>query len=279
MPWARARSCWTASPMSRASWSSSSREPSGSLSASWRARRRLTASATRCCCAPSWRSRSILRRAASAAATMRALEACSSDAWWRTWSRLSWRAESSSTLCRARPTWRPSSVIIVSSSTLNWSASGGRTATRSPSTWPEWVAEATRTTACSRPARSVGSQICTQAVPDGAGPGHYRLLLLGQLQLDDGGVGDRHRALEVPLRAGPHLRRRQPQRLAQRLGHLQEQLFHRHGAARAGCRRCAARCRGPPARRRRRGWRRGRGAGASPGTRGPRWRPPPWTAR
>ena len=43
-----------------------------------RARPTLMLSATRCCCAPSWRSRSIFRRSASPVATMRARVARSS---------------------------------------------------------------------------------------------------------------------------------------------------------------------------------------------------------
>ena len=51
----------------------------GPCSACARATRTSSASATSRCCAPSWRSRSILRRAASAASTMRAREARSSS--------------------------------------------------------------------------------------------------------------------------------------------------------------------------------------------------------
>ena len=52
----------------------------GSRSIRARATRTSSASVTSRCWAPSWRSRSILRRAASAASTMRAREACSSAA-------------------------------------------------------------------------------------------------------------------------------------------------------------------------------------------------------
>ncbi len=51
----------------------------GSSSTASLARRSLTASATRCCCAPSCRLRSSLRRSASPAATMRARDCCSSS--------------------------------------------------------------------------------------------------------------------------------------------------------------------------------------------------------
>ena len=66
---------FTASPRA----SSISAADSGSSSSMSLARRRFTASATRCCWAPSWRLRSILRRSASPVATMRAREACRSS--------------------------------------------------------------------------------------------------------------------------------------------------------------------------------------------------------
>ncbi len=71
MPWASARSsaiaAWT-SPLISSIIAIAS---AGSSSTASRARRSFTASATRCCWAPSWRLRSSLRRSASPAATMR----------------------------------------------------------------------------------------------------------------------------------------------------------------------------------------------------------------
>ena len=74
MPCARLRSSCTASWRSRPIWSSIVLACSGSVSAIWRASRTPTASATRCCCAPSCRSRSMRRRSVSVASTMRARE-------------------------------------------------------------------------------------------------------------------------------------------------------------------------------------------------------------
>ena len=96
---------------------------------------------------------------------MRAREAWSSSACRRTSSSDSWRAESSSTLCRARATWRASSVSIVSSSVVNWSPPGGRTATIKPSTWPECVVGATRRIESRRPSNIAGSHTSSHAVP------------------------------------------------------------------------------------------------------------------
>ncbi|CAN5416396.1 hypothetical protein BH18ACT1_BH18ACT1_02620 [soil metagenome] len=74
---------------------------SGSSVTRSRARLRCTERATRCCWAPSWRLRSILRRSWSALATMRARETCSSTAWARTSSSVACRAESRSRFCVA----------------------------------------------------------------------------------------------------------------------------------------------------------------------------------
>ena len=75
MPWASDRSSAMASCTSPRTSSIIASAPSGSSPTASPARRSLTASATRCCWAPSWRLRSSLRRSASPAATMRAREA------------------------------------------------------------------------------------------------------------------------------------------------------------------------------------------------------------
>ncbi len=165
MPWARSRSSWTAPWRSSPSWSSRSRAAAGSVSATCRASRTVTASATRCCWAPSCRLRSILRRSRSAAATTRAREARNSSA--RRWSSRSdsCSAVSSCMLCRARPSWRASSASTVSSASLKRSASGGRSTTMRPSSSPEWVIGASRTTARPRPSSTRGNQTSSHAAP------------------------------------------------------------------------------------------------------------------
>ena len=67
--------CCTSRPISSRSAFAAAGSSSASLRASWR----LTASAIRCCCGPSWRSRSIARRSASAARTSRSRDARSSS--------------------------------------------------------------------------------------------------------------------------------------------------------------------------------------------------------
>ena len=166
MPWARSRSSWIVSFTSAASASSISDAVAGSSERRSFASRRFTASATRCCCAPSCKLRSILRRSASAVATMRAREARSSSAWRRTSSRLAWSAESSCMLCNASPTWRANSVSTRSSSSLNMSPSPGRSTTISPRSSPEWLMGAIRSCAPSRPATRAGSHTDAHAVPE-----------------------------------------------------------------------------------------------------------------
>ncbi len=99
MPCASSRSSASVACTSPRSSSSIVETVAGSDSTSWRARPTFTARATRCCCAPSWRLRSIRRRDSSAAVTMRNREAWSS--WFRSCSvsRLAWSAESRRTLC------------------------------------------------------------------------------------------------------------------------------------------------------------------------------------
>ena len=74
MPWARSRNASIASCTERWSWSRTTFARAGSESVSRRTAPRFAANPTRYCCAPSWRSRSIRRRSASAAATTRARE-------------------------------------------------------------------------------------------------------------------------------------------------------------------------------------------------------------
>ena len=82
MPWASsrrsARPVWSSpASLSSRSTTSSAPAPAARRRASWA----MSAAETNRCCAPSWRSRSRRRRAASAASTIRAREAVSSRAW------------------------------------------------------------------------------------------------------------------------------------------------------------------------------------------------------
>ena len=76
MPRARSRSSFSARFASSPAWRTSSTAAGSPSSARCSAIRRFSASATSRCCAPSWRSRSMRRRSASAAAMMRERASC-----------------------------------------------------------------------------------------------------------------------------------------------------------------------------------------------------------
>ncbi len=118
--------------------------PVSPSSASSRASPSLTASATRCCCAPSCRLRSIARRDVSAAFTMRRRDACSSRLRSASCSSDACSAESSRTLCNASPSCRASSTSARSSSVVNAGASAGRCTTIKPSSSPRCAMGAMR---------------------------------------------------------------------------------------------------------------------------------------
>ena len=90
----------------------------------------------------------------------------SSSAWRRTASSDSCSAESSFTLWSASPTWRASSVSARSSASLNGSAPCARRTTIRPSSSPEFVTGAVRSTGSSRPVRIAGSHTCAHAGPE-----------------------------------------------------------------------------------------------------------------
>ena len=75
--------------------------------------------------------------------------------------------------CRVQPhvvegprAWRASSVSTRSSSSVNASASAGRSTTSRPSSSPAWLTGATPIWARARPSSSAGSQMEAQALPD-----------------------------------------------------------------------------------------------------------------
>ena len=222
------------------------------------ARRRFTARATRCCWAPSWRLRSILRRSASPVATMRARDACSSSACGAARRGVACSAESSCTLCRARPTWRASSVSTRSSSSVKASPSRGpleHDAGRAAR--PSGLIGATRSWWPAAPVEQRGQPHLDPGAAGHAGPGRRPAARSVARCAAAAAAG---RAPTRPARSGRPLpvqisARRERHRLAQRLGQLQQQLVHRDGAGTAGCRTSAAPRRARAARRRRAGWR------------------------
>ena len=197
MPWARSRSSWMVSFTASPSASSISAAASGSSARMSLVRRRFTASATRCCCAPSWRLRSILRRSASPVATMRAREVRRSSLARFRFSRLSCSAESSWTLWSASPTWRASSVRTRSSSSVKWSPSAARSITSRPSSSPECDAGATRSCDGGRSSRRAGSHTSSHALP--VTPARVTTGCSSGPRCSGGGgaVGHRHRQLEA----------------------------------------------------------------------------------
>ena len=184
MPCARSRSSWMVALTSSASWSSIVAAVCGSSVMMSRVMRRCTASATRCCCAPSCRSRSTRRRSASALATILERDWRSSSAWLRSSSRVVASAVSSRALWVASPTWRASSVSTRSSSAEKVSAAAGRRTTMRPSSSPAWLTGATRIgpprppppLASAAPSCSAGSHTDAQAWPDTPGSRHYLAL-------------------------------------------------------------------------------------------------------
>ena len=101
---ARARARYRARRRSRPPSSSSIVRPrAGSAAIAVFARRSLTASATRCCWAPSWMLRSRRRRSSSWAVTIRWREARSSAAWTAIWSSRASRSAVSRAFAKIRP--------------------------------------------------------------------------------------------------------------------------------------------------------------------------------
>ena len=140
----------------------------------------FTASATRCCCAPSCRLRSIWRRDWSAAATMRGAGRAQLVVARRAGRRARPAARSRAASCAARgATWRASSVSTRSSSSVNGASPALRArSTMSPSSSPECASGATRSVRPSCAASSVGSQTCSHALPGHVARGDDRDLLV-----------------------------------------------------------------------------------------------------
>ena len=228
------------------------------------ASRRLTASATRCCWAPSCRFRSTRRRSASPLATMRARDSRSSSACLRSSSRVVCSAESSWALWKARPTCRASSVSTRSSSSEKVSAAAGRSTTISPSSSPAWLTGATRSWLVLAAVEQRGQPDRDPGVAGHAGPGHDRTFPVGDHDRPRPGVRHRDRPLQHVARS-----RCRPRRwsapwscAATRPAAAAARPWGWPGSA--GCRRCAAPRREPPGPRRRSGWPRPR-AGPWPG--------------
>ena len=226
MPWARSRSSCDRRPGGRAAISSSISfaSPRGRSSTSWRASRELHRE----------RHEVLLRAVVEVALDPAALGVAAPRRCGpgtraarrpglRTSSRDSCSAESSCTLCSARPTWRASSVSAWSSSSSNGSPSSAR-----------------RTTM--RPSSSTGVRDRRDA--------HHRL----RAGPTSGGIHTRARCRRTPARAttgsppvrssrepggpgrppplerrrpGPHLGRRRAHVFLQRLGELEQQLVER----------------------------------------------------
>ena len=167
MPCARLRSSATASraPPSSSSSSSRSGESAGRPS---RSSRSPTASATRCCWAPSCRSRSIRRRSAVAAATIRARDACSSALLVRRSTRVAWSASSRARLRSSIASLPATAASARSSAPVNAAASAARSITTSASTRLPSTAGAKRICGGS----GVGGHQPRQPHPQPAGPGH-----------------------------------------------------------------------------------------------------------
>ena len=227
MPWASSRNSWIVSWTSPASWSSISRPASGSSTMMSLASRRFTASATRCCWAPSCRFRSTRRRSASPLATILALDSRNASACLRTSSRVVWSAVSSCELCRARPTWRARSASTRSSSSEN--SAGHRRAFHDDQ--PE---ELTGVADGRNPDLLLASFPQERRQPDARpgrprhpGPRHDRALP----RRDHDGIRTEIRNARRALEdfAGPRvdLRALEVHGLAQRLSQLQQQLVHR----------------------------------------------------
>ena len=231
-------------PRPSPSWSRISSDASGSLSASFRAKRTLTASATRCCCAPSCRLRSIWRRAASEAATMRARDSCSSSAWWRSSSSDSLEGGVELDVVQRQPDLAGQlgqHRVVVDRELVGV---GGPHRHDQPEHVARVGGRGHPQDGGSRPCNSAGQPNLSQAVPVTPARATTDSSSWGHIERDHGDVGHRHRPLEAAVGPGPHLGRGQPQRLAQRLGHLEERARPSARRATAGSRRCAARCRG-----------------------------------
>ncbi len=230
----RARAAPGSSLGRRAGARRASRPPAaGSSATTSLASRRLTASATRCCWAPSCRLRSTRRRSASPLATTRARDARSSSAWRRSSSIELCSAVSSCALCRARPTWRARSASTRSSSSRKVTPPSPRLITMMPSSSPPWLIGATR----SGPGGTVrddrrhphrGPRVARDA-----GARDDRALVGRHVDRALAHVGHRDHEVQDLAVAGVDLGRGQRQRLAQRLDQLQQQLVHGDGARQA----------------------------------------------
>ena len=194
------------------------------------ARRRFTASATRCCCAPSWRLRSTRRRSASPLATILARDSRRASACLRTSSRVVCSAVSSWELWSAKPDLARQvgehAVVVL----------GERARHRRP--LDDDQAQQLAGVADRRhPDLLLLALLEQSGQPDGrprgprhAGAGDDRPLPWGH---DDGPmaqVGNRGGALQDLARPGEDLGAGEAHRLAEGLGELQEQLVHRDGS-------------------------------------------------
>ena len=124
-------------------------------------------------------------------------------------SRLSCSAESSCTLCRARPTWRASSVSTRSSSSVKWSPSAGRSTTMQAEQLARVATRARRAAATSSgPRAAPGSHTSSHALPDDAGPGDDRAAPRGRARAASAPrSGTDTASSRRPGRAGPDLGR------------------------------------------------------------------------
>ncbi len=219
-------------------WSSIAFACSGSLSAIWRARRTATASATRCCCAPSCRSRSMRRRSVSVASTMRArdraeLVGLAADRV----ERLLQRGVELHVVQREADLARELGEREVVGFVERERALGARRTTMSPSSSPEFVTGAVRSTGSSRPVRIGGQPHLRPRRTGHAGVRDDRLLLGRERDAPRAAVGHRHRTLEPADAARPHLGDLEVHRRLERLGELEQQLVEGERARQAAAER------------------------------------------
>ena len=239
MPWARLRSSATASRAPRSSSSSSSRsgESGGSPS---RSSRSPTASATRCCWAPSCRSRSIRRRSAVAAATIRDRDACSSALLLRRSTRVAWSASSNARLRSSIASLPATAASARSSAPVNAAASAARSITTSPSTRLPSTAGAKRICGGS----GVGGTSRGTHIRSQPGPATPTLASRPRSAAESGIAGgapssgagtivahSRSPSSSLPGGPGPDPHARQTPVPTHRLGQRAQQLGHRFGAA------------------------------------------------
>ena len=186
----------------------------GSEPASSRARRRFTMSATSCCWAPSWRSRSIRRRSASrrrddAGARGPELLGLPPDLVER---RLQLRVEPDVAQCEARPAARARRGCALRARRM--ARRPARAPRRSaPGARPPFAIGATLSGRSPRPSRSAGSHTASQRRPGDSGCGHHGLLGGVEREACPAAIGSRRPPARTarrtpsrprPTRAGAH---------------------------------------------------------------------------